>query len=218
MKLGGILSFVMSGAARILNNGSVFLITIILIRFGRVSELEIGVVLYCAAVLTVINLLTSFGMIEAIQFFVATKNPAQIITKSVNLQLIISIVSSFTVLVIGILGFFGPFFTPDLVYALSFAVLFSGYDSFVLAYNGLGKQLKSGIFQIIYIFLLLFVISILNFNFKFSPSFSVLFGYGIVWFLMNFIILTSFISSKLYIFPLKPTFRENLPDKDFLKF
>lgn len=169
------------GLARVLNNGVVFLITLILVRFGGLSTSQIGAILYVLGLLTIISIFTDFGMTEGIQKFVNQTDPKKILGPALLLELIIVTIVGILIAVFDINGLI----TRGQNWLFFGVVVMSIYNIIILSFNGLHQQLKASVYQIGYVLILLTSLCINFFVLGMEGLQSALLSFLIAWGIMN---------------------------------
>jgi O-antigen/teichoic acid export membrane protein len=186
------------GVSRVLNNGVNFLITFILVRFAKISSEENGTMLYVLSLISIISLVTDFGMTEGLQKYVNNIDPKKIIGPAIFLE--IGIVT--------LTGIFIAFFDKQGILTggsnalFAIAIIMSVYNIIILVFNGLHQQLKSSIYQIFYVASSLSFLSLARFQFQMSGIDSALFGISAGWFVVNCLMIWDLYKQKLLSFHL----------------
>ena len=161
------------------------MITFILVRLGGVGTVEIGQVLYVLSIVTVLSLLTDFGMTEGLQKFVNQVSPKKIILPAICLEFVIVTLTALTALILD----FNGWITKGEQLLFFVAVVMSSYNIIVLIFNGLHQQLRSSIYQVCYVTLLVSSLSVYYFFFNLPPLTSALLAFSVSWLMINGVML-----------------------------
>jgi O-antigen/teichoic acid export membrane protein len=146
------------GLSRVLANGVTVIYTIIFLRFGGVSTQDYGQAIFVMYVLGFLAILTDLGMTEGIQKFVNRQDPRSIIGPALRLEFILVVVFAIIITV-----FDQGYLTRDHKLLFFLATICSTYNVVVLIFNGLHQHLKSALYQIIFVLLMVGTSSALYF-------------------------------------------------------
>lgn len=146
------------GFARVLNNSVYIILTLIVVRLTDISTEEIGRLSYVLVLLTIFTMVSDLGMTEGVQKFIQKGKPAKTIGSSVIYKLLFATGLYGLIL---ILDLFTNFLLLDnfLDYLLfGLAMVGSVYNVVILTFNALDQQIKSTVYQIVYVVVLLLVL------------------------------------------------------------
>ncbi len=167
-----------AGVSRLISNiAPLFLLFV----FTKTSSLEdIGLINYFIALITIIGVLTDFGLPEVVQSFLPkTQNKKAVVSKSFFYEIAIVLLAGGAILLIDTLT--GLSISKGFPFILLAIIIFSSSNTFILIFNGLKREKLVSTFYLGSAVLFIGISTILNIVFKINAVEAFLYGRLISW-------------------------------------
>jgi O-antigen/teichoic acid export membrane protein len=179
-----------AGVSRLISNITPLFLLFVFTKTSSLSD--IGLINYFIALITIIGVLTDFGLPEVVQSFLPKnlteskeKNKQTIISKTFFYEILIVAISALGIFILDIIS--GYDLSKGFPYLLFAIILFSSSNVFIIIFNGLKKDKFVSAFYLGSSILFILISLILNLGFKASATESFLYGRLVSWIVFTII-------------------------------
>jgi O-antigen/teichoic acid export membrane protein len=179
-----------AGVSRLISNITPLFLLFVFTKTSSLSD--IGLINYFIALITIIGVLTDFGLPEVVQSFLPKnlteskeKNKQTIVSKTFFYEILIVALSALGIFILDIIS--GYDLSKGFPYLLFVIILFSSSNVFIIIFNGLKKDKLVSAFYLGSSILFILISLVLNLGFKASATESFLYGRLISWIIFTMI-------------------------------
>lgn len=195
------------GISRVISNATPLIIIILFSKI--VSTEELGVLNYFLALITLIGILTDFGLSEGVQRYLSTKKSPQLIFSVISLEFFLCFIGGLLLVVLDILS--NGLVTRGNTFIVFLIVIFSSSNVIALIFNSISRFNRSSFYYLLSSLLFIGLTYSLYSFFNFSSTDAFLWGRLISWVVVTILPLIDYYFLKLL------EFRMEFP-KGFLKY
>lgn len=202
-----ILYSILPGISRVVSNATPLLIIILFSKI--VSTEELGVLNYFLALITLIGILTDFGLSEGVQRYLSTKKSPQLLFSVISLEFFLCFIGGLLLVALDILS--NGLVTRGNTFIVFLIVIFSSSNIIALIFNSISRFNRSSFYYLLSSLLFIGISYALYSYFNFTSTDAFLWGRLISWFAVTIIPLLDLFALKLL------EFRISFP-KGFIKY
>jgi O-antigen/teichoic acid export membrane protein len=181
------------GISRVFANITPIIIFFIFARILSIEEL--GLINYLIAFITIIGLITDFGIPEAIQRFLPqVKTKANLISYAIKAEMLIVFIAATFFFILESTTSFN--LSKDFLFPLTLTIIFSASNTIILIFNGLEDKKRTSIYFLLSSTIFFLTTFFFYFIVKLDPGISFILGRLISWVIYTILPLTTLIKEK----------------------